>query len=93
MQLNQMMKMAMCYRITFWKWYRLLSPVLKSNRVTEAAVNVNSDQGDHIFFDECCILNCNLWLKPISNVKTYIAQLSAFKNVKMTVENVTDGFF
>ena len=54
-----------------------------SSHETEASVNVNSDHGDHIFFDECSILNCNLWPKPTSNVKTYIVQLSAFKNVKI----------
>ena len=70
---------------------------------TEVAVNINSDQGDRILFDLYCILNCNLYPKPTSNVEAYIIQLYGFKNVKtaavawkvfmlFAVEDVTEGF-
>ena len=50
---------------------------------TEPAVTVNSDHGNRILFDVCCILNSNLWPKPTSRVEAYIVQLNAFKNVKI----------
>ena len=71
---------------------------------TEAAVNVNSDHGDHILFDVCRILNCNLWPKPASNVEAYMVQLNTFKNIfdcysgmevfkVFTLDGITEGFF
>ena len=66
-------------------------------------VNANSDHGDRILFDVCCILNCNIWPKPTSNAETYIVLLNAFKNVLdcysdmevfkvFTIDDITEGF-
>ena len=83
----------------FEKWYGNLY-----SAETEAEVNFNSDHGDCILFDMCCIVNCNLWPKSTSNVKGCIVQLNAFKNVfncyssmkvfkVFTLDDVTEGFF
>ena len=45
---------------------------------TEVEVNVNSNHGDHILFDVCHFLNCNLCPKPTSNVEACTVELNTF---------------
>ena len=95
---NHVLEMVQAIISCFEKRYGNLN-----SHETEAAVNINSDQGDRNLFDVYCILNCNLYPKPTSNVEAYIVQLNGFKNVKtaavawkvfmvFTVEDVTEGF-
>ena len=73
---------------------------------SDAAVNVNADEGDWVIFDICCVLNCNVWpdVTPDSDLQEkFSVQLTAlqkifnrYKNMEVfntfTSDDVTESF-